>query len=75
MLLSMEHFDGQTLEESTTLSLDDIPLVFHMVANADRQLSLDVKPISRLSQGFCLQYLSAICYNCGLWTRLSRMDP
>ncbi|MBN1508757.1 MAG: serine/threonine protein kinase [Sedimentisphaerales bacterium] len=32
MLLSMEHFDGKTLEESTTLSLGDVLLVFRMVA-------------------------------------------
>jgi len=32
MLLSMEHFDGKTLEETTTLSLGDVLLVFRMVA-------------------------------------------
>jgi serine/threonine-protein kinase len=32
MLLSMEHFEGKTLEESTTLSLGDVLLVFRMVA-------------------------------------------
>jgi len=50
MLLSMEHFDGQTLEESTTLSLGDVLLVFRMVAtglNAMHQASYihcDMKP-------------------------------
>ncbi len=32
MLLSMEHFEGKTLEETTTLSLGDALLVFRMVA-------------------------------------------
>jgi serine/threonine protein kinase len=32
LLLSMEHFEGKTLEESTTLSLGDVLLVFRMVA-------------------------------------------
>jgi serine/threonine protein kinase len=32
LLLSMEHFDGRTLEETTTLSLGDVLLVFRMVA-------------------------------------------
>jgi serine/threonine protein kinase len=32
MLLSMEHFEGRTLEETTTLSLGDVLLVFRMVA-------------------------------------------
>ena len=31
LLLSMEHFDGRTLEETTTLSLGDVLLVFRMV--------------------------------------------
>jgi len=50
MLLSMEHFDGQTLEESTTLSLGDVLLVFRLVAtglNAMHQASYvhcDMKP-------------------------------
>jgi serine/threonine protein kinase len=34
MLLSMEHFDGKSLEDSSTLSLVDVLLVFRMVANA-----------------------------------------
>lgn len=33
LLLSMEYFDGQTLEEFTTLSLGDVLLVFRMVAS------------------------------------------
>ncbi len=50
MLLSMEHFDGKTLEESTTLSLGDVLLVFRMVAtglNAMHQagyIHCDMKP-------------------------------
>jgi serine/threonine protein kinase len=50
MLLSMEHFDGRTLEESTTLSLGDVLLVFRMVAtglNAMHQagyIHCDMKP-------------------------------
>jgi eukaryotic-like serine/threonine-protein kinase len=32
LLLSMEHFEGKTLEETTTLSLGDVLLVFRMVA-------------------------------------------
>ncbi len=32
MLLSMEHFEGKTLEETATLSLGDVLLVFRMVA-------------------------------------------
>jgi serine/threonine-protein kinase len=32
LLLSMEHFDGKTLEESSTLSLGDVLLVLRMVA-------------------------------------------
>ena len=32
LLLSMEHFEGKTLEDSTTLSLGDVLLVFRMVA-------------------------------------------
>ncbi len=50
MLLSMEHFDGKTLEESTSLSLGDVLLVFRMVAtglNAMHQASYihcDMKP-------------------------------
>ena len=32
MLLSMEHFDGKPLEETETLSLGDVLLVFRMVA-------------------------------------------
>jgi len=50
LLLSMEHFDGKTLEESTTLSLGDVLLVFRMVAtglNALHQqgyVHCDIKP-------------------------------
>ena len=50
MLLSMEHFDGKTLEETTTLSLGDVLLVFRMVAtglNAMHQagyIHCDMKP-------------------------------
>jgi serine/threonine-protein kinase len=50
MLLSMEHFEGKTLEESTTLSLGDVLLVFRMVAtglNAMHQagyIHCDMKP-------------------------------
>jgi serine/threonine-protein kinase len=50
MLLSMEHFDGKTLEETSTLSLGDVLLVFRMVAtglNAMHQASYihcDMKP-------------------------------
>ena len=50
LLLSMEHFDGKTLEESTTLSLGDVLLVFRMVAtglNAMHQqgyVHCDMKP-------------------------------
>ncbi len=33
LLLSMEHFDGKTLENSPTLSLGDVLLVFRMVAS------------------------------------------
>ncbi len=33
MLLSMEYFDGQSLEDGPTLSLVDVMLVFRMVAN------------------------------------------
>ncbi len=50
MLLSMEHFDGKTLEETTTLSLGDVLLVFRMVAtglNAMHQqgyVHCDIKP-------------------------------
>ena len=50
LLLSMEHFDGTTLEETTTLSLGDVLLVFRMVAaglNAMHQqgyIHCDIKP-------------------------------
>jgi len=50
LLLSMEHFDGQTLQETTTLSLGDVLLVFRMVAaglNAMHQKGVvhcDIKP-------------------------------
>jgi len=50
MLLSMEHFDGKPLEETTTLSLGDVLLVFRMVAaglNAMHQrgyVHCDIKP-------------------------------
>ncbi len=50
LLLSMEHFEGKTLEESTTLSLGDVLLVFRMVAtglNALHQqgyVHCDIKP-------------------------------
>ena len=50
MLLSMEFFDGKTLEDSPTLSLVDVLLVFRMVAsglNAMHQhgfVHCDVKP-------------------------------
>jgi serine/threonine protein kinase len=50
MLLSMEHFEGKTLEESPTLSLGDVLLVFRMVAtglNAMHQAGFvhcDIKP-------------------------------
>ncbi|MGE5295306.1 MAG: serine/threonine-protein kinase [Solirubrobacterales bacterium] len=50
LLLSMEHFEGKTLEESTTLSLGDVLLVFRMVAtglNAMHQqgyVHCDMKP-------------------------------
>ncbi len=33
LLLSMEHFEGKTLEDSPTLSLGDVLLVFRMVAS------------------------------------------
>ena len=50
LLLSMEHFDGATLQETTTLSLGDVLLVFRMVAaglNAMHQagyVHCDIKP-------------------------------
>ena len=50
LLLSMEHFEGQPLEETTTLSLGDVLLVFRMVAaglNAMHQqgfVHCDIKP-------------------------------
>jgi serine/threonine protein kinase len=50
LLLSMEHFEGRTLEESPTLSLGDVLLVFRMVAtglNAMHQrgyVHCDMKP-------------------------------
>jgi len=50
MLLSMEHFEGKTLEDTTTLSLGDVLLVFRMVAtglNAMHQrgfVHCDIKP-------------------------------
>jgi serine/threonine protein kinase len=50
MLLSMEHFEGSTLEETPTLSLLDVLLVFRMVAtglNAMHQAGFvhcDMKP-------------------------------
>jgi serine/threonine protein kinase len=50
MLLSMEHFEGKTLEESTTLSLGDVLLVFRMVATGlnamhqQRYVHCDIKP-------------------------------
>lgn len=50
LLLSMEHFDGATLEEGPTLSLGDVLLVFRLVAtglNAMHQrgyIHCDIKP-------------------------------
>jgi serine/threonine-protein kinase len=50
LLVSMEHFDGKTLEDSPTLSLGDVLLVFRMVAtglNAMHQqgfVHCDMKP-------------------------------
>jgi serine/threonine-protein kinase len=50
LLLSMEYFEGKTLEESPTLSLGDVLLVFRMVAgglNAMHQqgfVHCDIKP-------------------------------
>jgi serine/threonine protein kinase len=50
LLLSMEHFDGKPLEETDTLSLGDVLLVFRMVAaglNAMHQAGFvhcDIKP-------------------------------
>jgi len=50
LLLSMEHFDGKTLEESSTLSLGDVLLVLRLVAtglNAMHQagyVHCDIKP-------------------------------
>jgi serine/threonine-protein kinase len=50
LLLSMEHFDGTPLEETETLSLGDVLLVFRMVAaglNAMHQagfIHCDIKP-------------------------------
>jgi serine/threonine protein kinase len=50
LLLSMEHFDGKPLEETETLSLGDVLLVFRMVAaglNAMHQqgfVHCDIKP-------------------------------
>jgi serine/threonine-protein kinase len=50
MILSMEHFGGKTLEDSSTLSLGDVLLVFRMVAtglNAMHQqgyVHCDMKP-------------------------------
>lgn len=50
LILSMEHFEGKTLEETTTLSLGDVLLVFRMVAmglNAMHQrgfVHCDIKP-------------------------------
>ena len=50
MLLSMEYFDGETLENSPTLSLGDVLLVFRMIAsglNAMHQhgfVHCDIKP-------------------------------
>ena len=50
LILSMEHFEGKTLEDSSTLSLGDVLLVFRMVAtglNAMHQqgfVHCDMKP-------------------------------
>jgi len=50
LILSMEYFDGKTLEDSSTLSLGDVLLVFRMVAsglNAMHQqgfVHCDIKP-------------------------------
>jgi len=50
LLLSMEHFDGKTLEESSTLSLGDVLLVLRLVAtglNTMHQagfIHCDIKP-------------------------------
>ncbi len=50
LIMSMEHFEGKTLEDTTTLSLGDVLLVFRMVAmglNAMHQrgfVHCDIKP-------------------------------
>jgi serine/threonine protein kinase len=50
LLLSMEYFDGRTLENSPTLSLGDVLLVFRMVANGlyamhqQGYIHCDIKP-------------------------------
>ncbi len=57
LLLTMEMFDGQTLEESRSLSLGDVLLVFRMVAtalNAMHQagyIHCDIKPNNILING------------------------
>ncbi|MCU0916338.1 MAG: serine/threonine protein kinase [Planctomycetes bacterium] len=80
LLLSMEHFDGQTLEETTTLSLGDVLLVFRMVAaglNAMHQkgfVHCDIKPNNILINKSGVIKIIDLGQSCAIGTVKSRIQ-
>jgi serine/threonine-protein kinase len=80
LLLSMEHFDGKTLEETTTLSLGDVLLVFRMVAaglNAMHQqgyVHCDIKPNNILINKSGVIKIIDLGQSCPIGTTKSRIQ-
>jgi serine/threonine protein kinase len=80
MLLSMEHFEGKSLEEGTTLSLGDVLLVFRMVAtglNALHQqgfVHCDIKPNNILINKSGIIKIIDLGQSCPIGTIKSRIQ-
>lgn len=80
LLLSMEYFDGRTLEDSPTLSLVDVLLVFRMVAgglNAMHQhgfVHCDIKPNNILLSKSGLIKIIDLGQSCKIGTTKQRIQ-
>jgi len=80
LLLSMEMFDGQSLENSPTLSLVDVLLIFRMVAtglNAMHQTGLihcDIKPNNILISEQCTIKIIDLGQSCRIGTTKPRIQ-
>jgi len=80
LLLSMEFFDGQSLEDSPTLSLVDVLLVFRMVASGlnamhrDGYVHCDIKPNNILMSKSGSIKIIDLGQSCKIGTRKPRIQ-